>query len=513
MPYAGTSAASSPRAPRQPSGVPVSAGANIQCRAAIAEAATAVRSRPPERGCARSTSCRPSRSASSARTAPAKRPWSTSVSPGVRPLRMFQVAIRRPTVPPAGGPAGGRSLARCACSWPWSRPTTCSTTSTSSSSPSRRRPTSAGRQRDQLHVTLAFLADVAGPRARRTEGRGAAGAGGRAAYGLPGHARGRWGLPGRRPGPGDLDRVSTSTRPAAPSCPGWRRVPAPPRTRPGSRWTGRPSSHTSRWPGSRSRGRPRRWVRLLDAYRGPTWTVDRIELVASSPRRGSAQAAAVRAPGVLRPAQVTMGRAHPGRPRVVASVLRDGLLRRATSPSRHRIAAGRTLLSPSRDARPDAAVAGGTVPQDSGGSWCPPRRRTTPAARRPRSSPFRIVCDEECVGTLETEGGLIRTVRWDGDRLLVELPEEETGVGAVLRRGPAAGAGLGDDDRPAYRRARAGRLGTRRGRACRPGSRVPTTRRSGSRTSRAAAGSRRRSTVAGRGPWSRWTPHPRQGEA
>ena len=40
---------------------------------------------------------------------------------------------------------------------------------------------------------------------------------------------------------------------------------------------------------------------------------------------------------------------------------------------------------------------------------------------------FRIVCQAECVGTLETQSGVIRTVHWDGDELVVELPEEESG--------------------------------------------------------------------------------------
>ncbi|MDT7570504.1 MAG: hypothetical protein QOE05_678 [Actinomycetota bacterium] len=55
---------------------------------------------------------------------------------------------------------------------------------------------------------------------------------------------------------------------------------------------------------------------------------------------------------------------------------------------------------------------------------------------------FRIVCDDECVGTLETEGGTIRTVHWDGDELMVELPEEETGAarcfGADQEPGPGS---------------------------------------------------------------------------
>ncbi len=40
---------------------------------------------------------------------------------------------------------------------------------------------------------------------------------------------------------------------------------------------------------------------------------------------------------------------------------------------------------------------------------------------------FRFVCEPECVGTLETEGGIIRTVHWDGEEMRVELPEEESG--------------------------------------------------------------------------------------
>ena len=40
---------------------------------------------------------------------------------------------------------------------------------------------------------------------------------------------------------------------------------------------------------------------------------------------------------------------------------------------------------------------------------------------------FRLLCEDECVGTLETDGGTIRTVHWDGGELRVELPGEETG--------------------------------------------------------------------------------------
>jgi hypothetical protein len=41
---------------------------------------------------------------------------------------------------------------------------------------------------------------------------------------------------------------------------------------------------------------------------------------------------------------------------------------------------------------------------------------------------IRIVCADECVGTLETETGIVRVVRWDGRRLQVRLPTEETGA-------------------------------------------------------------------------------------
>lgn len=53
---------------------------------------------------------------------------------------------------------------------------------------------------------------------------------------------------------------------------------------------------------------------------------------------------------------------------------------------------------------------------------------------------IRIVCAAECVGTLQTETGVIRAVRWDGQTLDVRLPTEETGVARCI----AAGGGLVD---------------------------------------------------------------------
>ncbi len=50
-----------------------------------------------------------------------------------------------------------------------------------------------------------------------------------------------------------------------------------------------------------------------------------------------------------------------------------------------------------------------------------------PGGQSEQGVTFRIVCEAECVGTLETEGGIIRTVHWDGDELRVELPDEESG--------------------------------------------------------------------------------------
>ncbi|MEO6204677.1 MAG: hypothetical protein ABIO67_04745 [Mycobacteriales bacterium] len=55
---------------------------------------------------------------------------------------------------------------------------------------------------------------------------------------------------------------------------------------------------------------------------------------------------------------------------------------------------------------------------------------------------FRILCADECMGTLETEGGTMRTVHWDGQSLVVELPEEESGPAQCFdaRQQPVTGS-------------------------------------------------------------------------
>ena len=54
---------------------------------------------------------------------------------------------------------------------------------------------------------------------------------------------------------------------------------------------------------------------------------------------------------------------------------------------------------------------------------------------------IRIVCDAECVGTIETESGVIRTVRWDGERLRVALPAHETGAAKCFDAHQSPGPG------------------------------------------------------------------------
>jgi hypothetical protein len=62
---------------------------------------------------------------------------------------------------------------------------------------------------------------------------------------------------------------------------------------------------------------------------------------------------------------------------------------------------------------------------------------------------IRIVCDNECVGTIETESGVIRTVRWDGERLRVALPAHETGAAKCFdaRQSPGPGTSTMTVDR------------------------------------------------------------------
>ena len=55
---------------------------------------------------------------------------------------------------------------------------------------------------------------------------------------------------------------------------------------------------------------------------------------------------------------------------------------------------------------------------------------------------IRIVCDDGCVGTIETESGVIRTVRWDGERLRVALPAHETGAAKCFDAQQSPGPGI-----------------------------------------------------------------------
>lgn len=132
--------------------------------------------------------------------------------------------------------------------------------------------------REQLHVTLAFLADVEERRvedlaerlgraaARRTAFATAIAGGG--AFPNPARARVLWaGLDLDEHGRTELDRLATGCRAAA--------------NRAGVAVDGqrfRPHVTVARL------GRPAEvsnWVRLLDSYAGPRWTADRITLVAS----------------------------------------------------------------------------------------------------------------------------------------------------------------------------------------------------------------------------------------
>ena len=131
---------------------------------------------------------------------------------------------------------------------------------------------------DQLHVTLAFLAEVEERRiedlserlgraaARRTAFETAIAGGG--AFPNVGRARVIWaGLDLDEPGRTELDRLATGCRAAA--------------NRAGIEVDGqrfRPHVTVARL------GRPQEassWVRLLDGYAGPRWTADRVTLVAS----------------------------------------------------------------------------------------------------------------------------------------------------------------------------------------------------------------------------------------
>jgi 2'-5' RNA ligase len=131
---------------------------------------------------------------------------------------------------------------------------------------------------EQLHVTLAFLADVPDralddlvarltrAAARRTPFATAIAGGG--AFPNAGRARVVWaGLDLDDHGRTELSRMTTGTRAAA--------------NRAGVRVDGqRFRAHVT----VARLGQPQEvsgWVRLLDSYRGPSWTVERIALVAS----------------------------------------------------------------------------------------------------------------------------------------------------------------------------------------------------------------------------------------
>ena len=127
---------------------------------------------------------------------------------------------------------------------------------------------------EQLHVTLAFLAEVPGPAARRP-GR-AAGAGRAPADARADPDRRRRRVPERGPGPGAVGRAATldDARPDRARPDGDRR-PGRGDARPGIEVDGqrfRPHLTVARL------GRPDRgasWVRLLDAYAGPDVERDR----------------------------------------------------------------------------------------------------------------------------------------------------------------------------------------------------------------------------------------------
>jgi 2'-5' RNA ligase len=133
-------------------------------------------------------------------------------------------------------------------------------------------------QSDQVHVTLAFLADVPDrsldelverlgrAAARRTAFTAAIAGGG--AFPNVGRARVLWaGLDLDESGRTELDRLATGARAAA--------------AKTGIEVDGqRFKAHLT----VARLGRPQevtRWVRLLDAYRGPTWTADTLTLVQS----------------------------------------------------------------------------------------------------------------------------------------------------------------------------------------------------------------------------------------
>ncbi len=136
---------------------------------------------------------------------------------------------------------------------------------------------------DQVHLTLAFYADVDEHRldelverlavaaARRSAFQARIAGGG--AFPDPAGAKVLWAGLELAPGaPEELDRLATGARAAA--------------SRAGVVVDGRsfrPHLTVARLARA---GPATRWVRLLDAYRGPAWPVDRVALVASHPGAG-----------------------------------------------------------------------------------------------------------------------------------------------------------------------------------------------------------------------------------
>jgi 2'-5' RNA ligase len=133
-------------------------------------------------------------------------------------------------------------------------------------------------QREQMHVTLAFLADVPERRLDDLEERLGRAAGRRTPFGATltgggafphvGRARALWaGLQLDEPGHVELARLATGVRAAA----GRAGVAVD-----GARFRAHLTVARMRHPQEATS-----WVRLLDGYRGPSWTVDSIELVTS----------------------------------------------------------------------------------------------------------------------------------------------------------------------------------------------------------------------------------------
>ena len=128
---------------------------------------------------------------------------------------------------------------------------------------------------EQWHLTLAFSGDV--PERAYDDLVERLGRAARKRH--PVEAR----IPVAAPSPTSAGRRSSTpaSRPRSRSCAGWRREPGRRSRSPALRSTASGSRRTSRSPGSAGRSRRAKFVRLLDAYAGPRWTVEEIALVAS----------------------------------------------------------------------------------------------------------------------------------------------------------------------------------------------------------------------------------------